>query len=241
MSRLSRRGVLDANTAFTPASLAGLAAWYDASDAASITSSAGAVSQWNDKSGNARHLVQATGTKQPTTGTRTQNGLNALDFSSNQHNLRVTFTAISQPLTLFGCVLADTMPGNVNRWYDSGSGVSPRELLYGGGSALRAWTVAAGGTDAVTAHNPVTGTAVVQSVVFNGASTAFYENGTQYGGTLSPGTAGTAGICVSGDGSGFDTNGMWDGLVCEICLYSSALSSTDRGTVETYLRSKWGV
>jgi hypothetical protein len=44
---------------------ASLVAWYDASDAASITQSAGAVSQWDDKSGNGYHLKQATGSRQP--------------------------------------------------------------------------------------------------------------------------------------------------------------------------------
>lgn len=56
--------------------------WLDASDSATITSSGSPakVSQWNDKSVNARHVTQATGTAQPTTGATTQNGLNVLDF-----------------------------------------------------------------------------------------------------------------------------------------------------------------
>ncbi len=41
------------------------AAWYDASDAATITQAGGKVSEWRDKSGNARHAVQATATRQP--------------------------------------------------------------------------------------------------------------------------------------------------------------------------------
>lgn len=50
---------------WTPAndSLTGL--WFDASDASTITVSTG-VSEWRDKSGNARHLSQATGANQPT-------------------------------------------------------------------------------------------------------------------------------------------------------------------------------
>jgi len=52
----------------TLASLFGsnLVAWFDAQDAASITQSSGAVSQWNDKSGNGNHLTQATAGKKPT-------------------------------------------------------------------------------------------------------------------------------------------------------------------------------
>jgi hypothetical protein len=53
--------------------------WYDADDATTITESGGAVSQLDDKSGNARHLVQATPAKRPTTGIRTLNGRNVLD------------------------------------------------------------------------------------------------------------------------------------------------------------------
>ena len=52
---------------WTPVSLgSSLGLWLDASDATSITSSSGLVSQWNDKSGNARHAVQATSSSQPT-------------------------------------------------------------------------------------------------------------------------------------------------------------------------------
>src|SRR3546814_20211068 len=45
--------------AFFPTSLSGLAAWYDASDSATVTG-ADPVTQWADKSGNARQLSHAT-------------------------------------------------------------------------------------------------------------------------------------------------------------------------------------
>jgi hypothetical protein len=54
--------------------------WLDASDASTITETAGAMSQWNDKSGNARNATQATAANQPTTGALTQNGLNVISF-----------------------------------------------------------------------------------------------------------------------------------------------------------------
>jgi len=50
---------------WTPANITTLA-WYDASDATTITESGGAVSQWDDKSGNTRHISQGTGSAQPT-------------------------------------------------------------------------------------------------------------------------------------------------------------------------------
>jgi hypothetical protein len=39
--------------------------WYDADDSSTITESAGAISQWDDKSGNDNHAVQGVGSKQP--------------------------------------------------------------------------------------------------------------------------------------------------------------------------------
>lgn len=65
--------------AWTPASAGSLLlAHHDASDAATITQSGGAVSQWNDKSGKNYHALQATGANRPLTGTRTVNGLNVI-------------------------------------------------------------------------------------------------------------------------------------------------------------------
>lgn len=54
--------------------------WYDPSDTSTITESSGFVSQLDDLSIYQQHLGQSTGSAQPETGTRTQNGLNVLDY-----------------------------------------------------------------------------------------------------------------------------------------------------------------
>jgi hypothetical protein len=58
--------------------------WYDATVPETITQSVGAVSQWLDKSGKGNHAIQSQGSRQPATGTRTINGLNALDFANDR-------------------------------------------------------------------------------------------------------------------------------------------------------------
>jgi hypothetical protein len=78
------------NNLWTPARVA-TRGWYDASDLATITSVATAVSQWNDKSGNLRHLTQGAGANQPKTGTRILNGLNVLDFDGGDYINRNAF------------------------------------------------------------------------------------------------------------------------------------------------------
>ena len=82
---------------WTPGSSGQTGMWYDAADTDTITESGGAVSQIDDKlvSGNA---VQPTVGERPTTGTRTQNTLNVLDFDGNN----------SESLELLGASLPTT-------------------------------------------------------------------------------------------------------------------------------------
>jgi hypothetical protein len=81
---------------WTPAELSSsiLKAWYDFSDTATITESAGAVSQVNDKSGNANHITQATAGAKPTTGTQTLNSLNVLVFDGGDDLNKTTGTSL---------------------------------------------------------------------------------------------------------------------------------------------------
>jgi len=87
-----------ASAAWTPASLPGLFAWYDPSDAATVTETTGDITQLNDKSGNSYNLTVSS--TQPfgitTTGARigddTQNSLDMLSgfgtaaYFSNESN-----------------------------------------------------------------------------------------------------------------------------------------------------------
>lgn len=70
------------NVTWTPAQIS-VMGWYDADDASTITQSAGAVSQWNDKGPNGFHVSQGTAANQPTTGVQTIGGKNAIHFDGN--------------------------------------------------------------------------------------------------------------------------------------------------------------
>ena len=80
--------------AWTPAQIT-TSAWYDAADAPTITESAGKVSIWSDKSGNAENGTQASSTKQPLTNSATINGLNSIYFDG----LSTALTTSLQQLT----------------------------------------------------------------------------------------------------------------------------------------------
>ena len=79
--------------------VSGYKLWLDASDTSSITASSGSVSQWNDKSGNASNFTQATGANQPTTGTRTINGKNVIDFDGTNDFLECSSSTASVSYT----------------------------------------------------------------------------------------------------------------------------------------------
>lgn len=56
--------------------------WLDAADPATITLVSGKSSQWDDKSGNARHATQGTDAARPTLKSAHQNGLDVLGFTT---------------------------------------------------------------------------------------------------------------------------------------------------------------
>lgn len=59
------------------------AVWLDASDASTIIETNGRVSQWNDKSGNDKHVTQTNANRRPVTGQNTINDLNTLTFTAD--------------------------------------------------------------------------------------------------------------------------------------------------------------
>ena len=70
------------------------ALWLDAADASTITESGGAVSQWDDKSGNSYHVSQATAANQPAVSTDAGNASLLFDGTSDylRHNVSGTIT-----------------------------------------------------------------------------------------------------------------------------------------------------
>lgn len=88
---------------WTPADLNPLA-WFDAKDGAYITESGGLVSQWNDKSGNARHIFQSNDANKPTytADCVTFNGTSSYLFNTSPFmyangNISVSFVGSCNP------------------------------------------------------------------------------------------------------------------------------------------------
>ena len=139
------------------------AAWYR--NATGITESGGFVSQWDDYSGNGRHLVQGTGTNQPAYSA------GVLTFDGADNFMEAAYTA-NQPRTRYWVGKQVTWTNNEHIFNGSTANVAlykstttPRIDLYAG-------SVAAANTNLAVNTNGIV------CAVFNGASSSLRVNNT---------------------------------------------------------------
>jgi hypothetical protein len=107
--------------AWTPASISGLAAWYDSSDSSNVTLTSSSVDQWDDLSSNANHLTQSTSGNKPTydTTTNTINSKNVISFDGSddflESSLPAGFPADNDTYVTFAAVfrMRNTLSGGM--------------------------------------------------------------------------------------------------------------------------------
>jgi hypothetical protein len=218
--------------------IAGLQLWLDADDSDTITLNGGTVSQWNDKSGNGYNVSQSTASNQPTYTASALNGKSVVRFDGGDElNGSATVVGGSTNRTVFvvfNCNNFGTTPAYGVTLGDSTSngesfGVS-REIAVRVNSGYRTWTTAVDSTHAIV------------TIVLDGTSTtglSAWKNGSILTANLtSARTLNTAAGFIVGNGT---AGGELNGDVAEIIVYNSALSTSDRQSVESYLSIKWGI
>ncbi len=231
-----------AMAAWTPAALSGGSAlWLDAADASTITLNGSTVSQWADKSGNARHLAQPTATKQPVLTANQQNGRSGLVFDGSNDSLFVSSSLLDLPQPYTRFVVARFQTKTVKSVVFDSETANIQGVLYNGETSSQ-WLVAAG-------FNPTFSSFAYGTADFlthqhystvNGASSAASLDG----GTLTAGNAGPSGLPGVRIGNiRAETIGgyAYNGSVFEVLVLPTTLSTTDRQMVEGYLAHKWGL
>lgn len=209
---------------FSPLDLPGLALWLDASDLSTITESGGAVSQWDDKSGNANHATQGTGAAQLTTGASTLNSLNVLKGTT------ATFMSAPWPTgsgaqTWFSVFVPDEAE---DRFMLLSSNAGYAGLCFE--------------TLSTTLSNNFTVTGYFNNgAAFGGTLSndlfVFYDK---------PSIARVDVASVSGSPTSFVTSSTTStyeffGVHAEILAFDRALTAAEIEQVEAYLAAKWGV
>lgn len=234
---------LAGGAAWTPASLGSdLLAWYDPSNAPSVTSSGSParVSQLDDLSGNGRHVSQGTGTKQFYIGTKTINGLATLDEGSLAAVglSNASFGAVAPPITVF-CVHRDAMSAFYQHCVISETpwvGVAYRFFASVGGGAhdrvqLRWYfnNVQYNFTSDTNAH---------QDTILYASTTSVRRDGSDVSGSaLSLTVTPALDYFTIGD---HNSSPNLAGVIGEIFVVQGATSGADRTSAEAYLKAKWG-
>lgn len=226
-----------------PASIniANLAAFWDASNIGSLNSAYGKVGQWLDLSGNGNHLVQFTDTNQPTSGTRTMNGLNVLDFDGTYSFMNLSRAITGGVFTVYFVALTDGLIAN------------PQDIVsssLGGGVEIRFANSASNGAIQVVRKSQ---SVLLTSSSNNSASTPYsfiittsnsgntvYKKGSAAG-TNATSASYTNGIDMIGASAGGVPSTPLNGVIGEIAIYTRILSGAEITAISNYSVAKWAI
>lgn len=227
-------------TGFTPTQVATCALWMDGYDQNSFTFAGNVVASWNDKSGSNYNGSSITGS--PVYTANAINGRNAIAFNGSSAITGTSGSAMNTGTTLT-CFAVGIMSNTVETYGRMFSvlGTGPEDRNADSANVIGV----AAGAQAVFSYrnfaplgqaNVTYGTAFQACTRFDGANQTMYVNGTA--GT-SASTSGNFGYTSYSVGQG--SSSYWKGFIGEVILYTGALSTSNRQTVEGYLAQKWGL
>lgn len=223
---------------FYPTDILDCVVWLDNEESNFIKNGSNKISQWTDKSGLNNHYTQPTGTNQPLFVTNGINGNNGVYFSNSDNNFldRVLGSVYSQPFTIITVWNLDSFStGATPIVYDNVPSSGSRILLYWAGNQI-----AIGGSTLVNAYAKNRPFGLIQNMIeYNGATTRVYENGILKN-TVNAGTSSLTSLRL-GHANVIGANNRLSGYICEHIVYSRLLNITERGLVNTYLITKYGL
>lgn len=231
---------------FLPSSISGLQAWYDASVVTNFTvDGSNRVSQWNDSSGNANHLIQATGSAQPQWTASAKNSLGGCTFDTTARRL-ATSTSISLTTYTIFYVYKSTNTDNYIFVHNQDVAAGSGSIFYDPQAAAGTrWSCRRGGaTSAKRAAAATTTTAYSIMCWAMGGSDAtnlVYFNNIRLQDTVA--TSGSPNSAQSGPfyiGYTAGSNTL-PHVVLECLIYNSVLSDANRYNVHQYLSQKWAI
>ena len=230
-----------ASVAWTPTSITGCLCWLDFSDANTMFTDAGStkvantndlVYQINDKSGNGKNATQTTESRRWEYKTNIKNSLSVIERDDESYGTGYSLTGLtstSGSYTFFYVVSR----GSSGDWlFDSQSG---RFVLAASNGSKYSWNDGAWHDIAAAGD----GWQMLTYHFVSGGNGTIYKNGTSLGSAAY--TAKNIGGLVGLFADYTAAANIFMKTAGEYILYNTALSDTDRGTVETYLNTKWAI
>ena len=239
----------------SPPQLANLVSWYkadtgvfqDTGGTTPATTTGQSVALWQDQSGAGNHILQATSANQPTYATGALNSLPSVNFVWTSKQYLVTSGSATLGIS------------TANWWIAAVYVTGPTFRIWGGlwQSSSGANGISIPGVSAVT---PTINAYIAGSHAFAdvlSANTAYWSEFGCTAGTLKCYHA-PVGTTPAQDANTFTSVGAiansavyigWDttpnlhyfeGQICEILVYKTALNSTDQTSLENYLSSRYG-
>jgi len=244
--------VENASRQWTPADVTTLA-WYDAADTSTITPSIGGpVSQWNDKSGNARHVAQSLATQQPNYASNTITFDGANDYLMQQAAFMYAAGSADVYVVASVATTTDKRLISENRSTADSSLYNPAQTHNGTGSMMSSFIRADDNTVLFSNATQLSG-----SGAFSISSPKLYQwrdSGTRMSARVSGGSETGANYSrskaitlnrftiggigprpASSTGSGFINAGVNEVVI------TSNLDDADRQKLEGYLAWKWNL
>jgi hypothetical protein len=203
----------------------GPAAWFRYGTGITITGSG--VSQWDDQSGNGRHLLQATDANRPQ-----KQADSSILFDGVAYFLKCNAFTLPQPVSLY--LLMKQVTWTAGTGICDGNAVSTGLLINRTASPQFALNV---GADAAINGNLAVGSYGVVAAQFNGASSSLQINNTAAT-TGNPGSTAMGGFTLGARGS----NTVFANIQAkEAILFAAAHDATQRARVINYLAAVGGI
>jgi hypothetical protein len=227
---------------FLPTSIAGCQLWLDGSDpigTGNPPSGGSKLSTWKDKSGNGRDAT-ATGIG-PTYTTDSFNGLSAPVFDGTGMVTPSYLISTTSKLSVFIlCKKTGAKAGGNSEILMLKSGWQYFDIFI---ETSGSQYLTLGYTNALTSFSTQAtpnGSNLFISLVTNGSSIAGYLNGSSVFNTTSPNNGYSISVDNITSGWGISES-AFIGPICEIIVYNTTFSTSQRQTVEGYLAHKWGI
>jgi len=230
-------------TSWTPAEIA-TSLWLDAGDANTITLNGSNVSQWNDKSGNARHATQATANQRPTYTSNSQNGYGIISFGQSNLDISST-TPITSGNSNFGFFVAYKPKiasgyGTIFANYSAGN----FQLLFATSIPYATpWGLYNAASLDLDPGSYTQNENTIISCVRTSGSFVGYTNGTTKNTVANIASvyagANTASVWTLGANTNNTEAGLMD--LYELIVIDGTVSTDTRQRIEGYLAHKWGL
>jgi len=221
-------------TAFSPRQIGGLGLWLDGADSATTTSITSGV--WTDKSGGGLNTSYVAGGSGLTMGTI--NRIPAVTFPGGDNNA-INSSAATSTANGFSIFFVASR---------SNSSPTGARFITNTSSSLQIYGIApdivstyVNNLFSSTSLTIVTGVPFIFSLVVSPSTFSQWINGTVNSSTGTTGFAAGSTIVIGASGTSYTSPFVFAGQMGEILVFNSAITTTQRQQMESYLAQKWGL